>query len=70
MPLTQSDCATNLDEFVNDELLADTNIAIWFSQTRHLDPSVEDWPVLRDVQIGFDLLPFDWTATSPFELAQ
>ena len=68
--LTQSDCATNLDEFVNDELLADTNIAIWFSQTRHLDPSVEDWPVLRDVQIGFDLLPFDWTAASPFELAQ
>ena len=68
--LALSDCATNLDEFVNDELLADANIAIWFSQTRHLDPSVEDWPVLRDVQIGFDLLPFDWTATSPFELSQ
>jgi hypothetical protein len=60
-------CGTNLDDFVNDESLADASIVVWFNQTRHLDPGVEDWPVIRDIQLGFDLLPFDWTATSPFE---
>jgi Cu2+-containing amine oxidase len=60
-------CGTDLDDFVNDESQAGAGVVVWFNQTRHLDPGVEDWPVIRDVQLGFDLLPFDWTATSPFE---
>jgi len=64
------ECGTNLDDFVNDESLTGASIVLWFNQTRHLDPGIEDWPVLRDIQIGFELLPFDWTATSPFELLE
>lgn len=63
-------CGTSLDDFVNEENLTDSNIVVWYNQTRHLDPTVEDWPIIRDVQLGFDLLPFDWTATSPFELVE
>jgi Cu2+-containing amine oxidase len=68
-PATSTDavCGANLDNFVNDESLADTGVVVWFNQTRHMDAGVEDWPVIRDIQLGFDLLPFDWTATSPFE---
>lgn len=67
---TDTTCGTDLDEFVNGESLEGTDITVWFNQTRLLDPGVEDWPVIRDVQLGFDLLPFDWTATSPFELQE
>lgn len=63
-------CGTNLDDFVDDESLAGAELVVWFNQTRHIDPGIEDWPVIRDVQLGFDLLPFDWTTTSPFELEE
>ena len=65
-----NNCGRNLDDFVNDESLTDSRAVIWFNQSRILDPVVEDWPVIRDVQLGFTLLPFDWTASSPFELAE
>jgi Cu2+-containing amine oxidase len=67
---TDAVCGASLDDFVNDEPLADAGVVLWFNQTRHMDTGVEDWPVIRDVQLGFDLLPFDWTATSPFELVE
>ena len=69
-PDASQTCGANLDDFVNAESLSDQQVVMWYSQTRLLDPSIEDWPILGDVQIGFDLLPFDWTDTSPFEVVE
>lgn len=57
-------CGSNLSDFVNDELL--DNPVVWFSLTRHFTPSKEDFPAIRSKRIGFSLIPFDWTAFSPF----
>ena len=63
-------CGAHLNDYVNAESLTDEVPVFWYSQTRQLTPGIEDWPVLSDVQIGFDFLPFDWTATSPFEVVE
>ncbi len=63
-------CGAHLNDYVNAESLTDEVPVFWYSQSRQLTPGIEDWPVLSDVQIGFDLLPFDWTATSPFEVVE
>jgi len=65
-----ANCADNLDGFVNAESLNDTRPVMWYSQTRLLDPGIEDWPVISELTLGFDLLPFDWTETSPFEVIE
>lgn len=57
-------CGANLNEFVDGELLQ-TPI-IWFSLTRHFTPSREDFPTIRSKPIEFSLIPFDWSASSPF----
>lgn len=61
-------CNDSLDDFVNGEPLINAQPVLWFSQSRTLNPRPEDWPVIHDVRLSFDLLPFDWTATSPFTL--
>lgn len=63
-------CGSHLNDFVNSESLSGQIPTMWYSQSRLLNPSIEDWPILSDVQIGFDLLPFDWTDTSPFEVVE
>jgi Cu2+-containing amine oxidase len=65
-----SDCGNSLDDFVDNQSLQDVQPVIWYSQSRTLDPRIEDWPVIRDLRMSFDLLPFDWTAASPFETSQ
>lgn len=61
-------CGKSLDDFINGESLLNTQAVLWYNQTRSFDPGNESWPVIRDVELRFDLLPFDWTATSPFSL--
>ncbi len=58
------DCGTHLYEFVNDEIIEDP--VLWFSLTRHFTPSKEDFPAIRSNRIGFSLIPFDWSKSSPF----
>jgi len=65
-----ADCRDSLDDFVNSESIENAKPVLWYSQSRLLDPSVEDWPVISEISLGFDLLPFDWTATSPFEVIE
>jgi len=60
-------CGTSLDEFVNGESLNDAPEVIWFSRTRNWLPRPEDRPFISSVRIGMELLPFDWTTSSPFE---
>lgn len=65
---TASDCGSSLDDFVNGQSLQGVQPVLWYSQSRTLDPRIEDWPVIRDLIMSFDLLPFDWTPASPFEM--
>ena len=69
-PDANDTCGAHLNDFVNAESLSEQQVVMWYSQTHLLNPSIEDWPILGDVQIGFDLLPFDWTDTSPFEVVE
>lgn len=61
-------CGSSLDDFVDGEALQGVQPALWYSLSRTLDPRIEDWPVLRDISVQFNLTPFDWTAASPFEV--
>ncbi|MGQ7844545.1 copper amine oxidase [Granulosicoccus sp. 3-233] len=61
-------CGESLDDFIDGDPLQGNQPVLWYSLSRTLDPSIEDWPVLRDVSLQFDLTPFDWTAASPFEV--
>lgn len=63
-------CGTSLDDFINGESLHDAQPVLWYSLSRIFNPSLEDWPVISDLRMTFDLLPFDWTASSPFELIE
>jgi len=65
-----TNCDDSLDGFVDAEALNNTRPVLWYSQTRLLDPGIEDWPVISELSLGFDLLPFDWTETSPFEVIE
>ena len=62
------DCGDNLDDFVDGETMQDAQPVIWYSQTRSFRPSQEDWPVISNIHLSFNLMPFDWTASSPFEV--
>lgn len=64
---TEAGCGRSLDDFIDDESLSGEPIVFWYSLSRTLTPTIEDWPVLRDRILEFELLPFDWTAASPFE---
>lgn len=57
-------CGASLNDFVNGEQINDP--VIWFSLTRHFTPSKEDFPAIRSNHIEFSIIPFDWTASSPF----
>lgn len=60
------DCGNNLTEFVSGESIQDP--VVWFSLTRHFSPSKEDFPAIRSNPIEFSLIPFDWSASSPFSV--
>jgi len=62
-------CASSLDEFVNAQSLSEAHPVLWYSQSRSLNPSNEDWPVIRHFHLSFQLMPFEWTSASPFEPA-
>ncbi len=65
-----SACGSSLDDFVNGQSLQGGQPVLWYSQARTLNPRIEDWPVIRDLSMSFDLLPYDWTPASPFESNQ
>lgn len=65
---TAENCGSNLDDFVDGEPMQGAQPVIWYSQTRSFRPSREDWPVISNVHLSFNLMPFDWTPSSPFEV--
>lgn len=69
IPANQSSlCDATLDQFVNGELMTETNPVLWYSMTRVHRPSAEDFPVISTMISDFEIIPFDWTPTSPFEV--
>lgn len=63
-------CGNSLDDFINGESLEAGLPVLWFSQTRTLNLSNEDWPIISNFYQSFDLLPFEWTSASPFEVIE
>ncbi|MEZ4863406.1 MAG: hypothetical protein R3C14_18960 [Caldilineaceae bacterium] len=63
---TTGGCADNVAAYVNGESVAGADVVLWYRVTAHRLPSAEDLPVLRVQWQGFQLLPRDWTAQSPF----
>ncbi len=60
-------CAAGLDDFTDGESLADRALVLWYTQSRIYRPRSEDNPVISSLHSEFELLPFEWTASSPFE---
>jgi len=65
-----TECVGSLDTFVNGESMQDTKPALWYSQSRVHRPSAEDFPIIGSMVSDFELVPFDWTPTSPFEVIE
>ena len=61
-----NDCASNLDEYVNSESLQNEDIVVWFSLAKPLIPKSEDYPAISTREAYFKLIPFDWSASTPF----
>ena len=59
-------CADNLSEFTNAESLINKDVVTWFSVSRNFTPRREDYPSIITRSIGFKIIPFDWSAYSPF----
>lgn len=62
----EPDCGNSLDQFVNGASLENQNPVVWFSLARQLLPKSEDFPVITTREASFKLIPFDWSASTPF----
>lgn len=65
-----SECIGSLDDFVNGSTMNNTKPVLWYSQSRVLRPGAEDYPIIGSLMTDFELVPFDWNNTSPFEVRQ
>ena len=65
-----NDCEGSLDDFVNGASMVDSKPVLWYSLSRVHRPSSEDYPVIASMVSEFELIPFDWTPTSPFEVVR
>ena len=65
-PNTDSGCGATLQDYISGESLENNIPVIWFSQSMPIIPSAEDTPLMQTRTLSFDLVPFDWTDTSPF----
>jgi len=59
-------CGDSLDDFINGELLENGDPVLWFSTARQFLPKKEDFPALTVRESSFTLMPFDWSASTPF----
>jgi len=66
--INDNECVGSLDNFVNGESMAQTKPVLWYSLSRVHRPSAEDYPVISSMVSDFEIIPFGWTATSPFEV--
>jgi len=62
----KTDCGDNLDDFVNGESLQGEDVTLWFSLARGFVPKAEDFPAISTREASFKVIPFDWSASTPF----
>ena len=62
---TAGGCANGLTGFLNGQNTDGADVVIWYGLTYHHFPRDEDLPYIPTRWDGFQLLPRDWTATSP-----
>ncbi len=67
-PAGIADCGSHIDDYVNGDSMQNQQAVAWFSMSRLFRPSAEDFPIISSLSASFELIPFDWTPTSPFEL--
>ncbi len=60
------DCRHDLDDYINGENLVGHDIVTWYSVSDQFTPQAEDFPAISAREIGFKIVPFDWTAQSTF----
>jgi len=65
-PDNEPACAGNLDFYTDGESLNGAQIVAWYSLARHLTPDREDFPAIGSLRAAFKLIPFDWSAQTPF----
>jgi len=64
-------CANTLDEFISNAGSASVRDPVmWFSLSSRFVPNSGDWPVISTRRSSFKLIPFDWSAQSPFASQQ
>jgi len=61
-----ADCADNIDFYTDGEALSGDSTVVWFNLARHFAPDREDYPAIRARQASFGILPYDWSAHTPF----
>lgn len=66
--IDDTECVGSLDDFINGESMAQTKPVLWYSLSRVHRPSAEDYPIINSMVSDFEIIPFDWTPTSPFEV--
>lgn len=59
-------CGISLDFYTNGEPIANEDFVIWFSLARHLVPRSEDYPAIGSLAAEFKMIPYDWSAYTPF----
>lgn len=67
---TEDECIGSLDDFVSGETMANQQPVLWYSMTRVYRPKAENYPFITSMPVDFEIIPFDWTPTSPFEVTQ
>lgn len=60
------DCDNDLSGYVDNESLHHHDPVVWFSVARHFAPDESDYPQINAFELHFTLVPFDWSAHSPF----
>ena len=60
------ECEDDLTGYVDEESLEHRDPVVWFSVARHFVPDAGDYPQINAFEINFSLVPFDWSAHSPF----
>ncbi|MEM7258684.1 MAG: hypothetical protein AAF404_15000 [Pseudomonadota bacterium] len=64
--LANPSCANHLSAFVNGEPLQHNDLVVWFNLARQFLPMAEDFPQIQPREVSFKLIPFDWSAATPF----
>ena len=59
-------CGISLDFYTNGESITDGDFVVWFSLARHLAPRSEDYPAIGSLAAEFKMIPYDWSAYTPF----